>query len=140
VRRLHWATGAAVLLVALAALAVTQIAGGSAAKPASYQSCLRHSSSTVATEACIAAERKRLEAAMSAALDKVAARPGLGTRGRDLLAAGQRAWKAFERRDCSFPSYLVRGGTLAPVAFGKCVVSRERQRLAELRSYVTFPQ
>lgn len=137
---MRWAAAAAVLLVALAGLAVTQIAGGSAAKPASYQSCLRHSTSTLATEACIAAERKRLEAAISATFDKVAARPGLGKRGVDLLASGQRAWKAFEKRDCSFPSYLVRGGTLAPVSFGECIVSRERQRLAELRSYVTFPQ
>jgi uncharacterized protein YecT (DUF1311 family) len=139
VRRLRFAAAAA-LLAAVGALAVTQLAGGSATKAASYESCLRNADSTVATEACIAAERKRLEAAIAAAYDKVAARPGLGKRGVDLLAAGQRAWKAFERRDCSFPSYLVRGGTLAPVAFGECVVGRERQRLAELRSYVTFPQ
>ena len=138
-RRLRWAA-TALALAALGVLAISQIAGGSAARPASYQSCLRQSTSTAATEACIAAERKRLESAIAAAYDRVAARPGLGSKGVQLLAAGQRAWKAFERRDCAFPSYLVRGGTLEPVAFGECVVSRERQRLAELRSYTTFPQ
>jgi uncharacterized protein YecT (DUF1311 family) len=135
-RRLRWVAPA---LVAIAAVAVSQAAGETSSAAPSYKDCLRHATTTVAMESCIKTERTRLAAALTAAYDRVVARPELGSRRTAQLAAAQRAWKRYERLDCNFNGSLVSGGTLEPVTVGECLVARETERLAELRVYTHFP-
>jgi uncharacterized protein YecT (DUF1311 family) len=136
-RRLAWV---ALALAAIGVFAASQAAGGTRTAASSYKDCLRHANTTVATEDCIKAERKRLAAALTAAYDRVAARPDLGSHRTALLATAQRAWKRYARADCDFNGSLVSGGTLEPVVVGKCLVARETDRLAALRAYAHFPE
>jgi uncharacterized protein YecT (DUF1311 family) len=137
---MRWVAGPGVGLVVVAVLVASGAAGGTRAAAPSYKDCLRRATTTVATEDCIKTERARLATALSATYARVASRPGLGTRRAAQLAAGQRAWLRYERADCDFNGSLVSGGTLEPVVFGKCVVARERERLAVLRGYAHFPE
>lgn len=130
-RKLALIAAAAVLLAgAGSALALT---GSSKAQaPTDYASCLKKAGTTVAMEACINAEIKRLTGLMNTAYRTLSGTAGVN---RAALASAQSRWVTYRAADCKFAGTLNAGGSLQPIDVGTCTVDLTSARLAELRVY-----
>ena len=53
---------------------------------------------------------------------------------KKLLQASQRAWRDYERAECSFETNRTVGGTINPVMVTDCVTDLTKQRLARLKA------
>jgi hypothetical protein len=60
------------------------------------------------------------------------------TTGRRKFLAGETAWLVYRQASCNSVADVYRGGTAQPLAFGACVVSRNRQHLKELAGFEGF--
>jgi uncharacterized protein YecT (DUF1311 family) len=126
-------------LLALAAIAVTAtvagltLAGGGASAATgrdTYSNCLKHAQSTFDMAQCVGNERKRLGPLLAAAYNKLLTRPG-----KSLIVRSQKAWLAYEKRDCAYAGNAAKGGTLQPILEGECLVSRTRTRIRDLKEF-----
>ena len=127
------AVAAAASIAAVSGLALSS--GGASAAPArdTYSSCLKHAQSTFDMDQCVGNERKRLKPLLAAAYNKVLNAPATDTRHRHLLVLSQKAWTTYEKRDCNLAGDSARGGTLAPILAGECLVDRTRTRIKDLK-------
>jgi uncharacterized protein YecT (DUF1311 family) len=128
----------AALAVAAAATTVLLAGGGASAAPAprdTYSSCLKHANSTFDTDQCVAAERKRLKPLLAAAYNKLLKDPDSNARRKHLIALSEKAWTAYEKRDCAYAGSAAQGGTLEPVIEGECLVDRTRTRIKDLKEF-----
>jgi uncharacterized protein YecT (DUF1311 family) len=131
-RRLVLVVAAVVVLAgAGSALALS----GSSKSPSArsdYASCIKKARTTVAAEACISAEIKRLTGLLNSAYKTLLANPGVS---KTALAAAESRWLSFRAADCKFAGTLNAGGSLQPIDVGTCTVDLTSTRLLELRNY-----
>jgi uncharacterized protein YecT (DUF1311 family) len=92
--------------------------------------CPKNPVSTVDQEGC--AERALLRS--DAKVDAVAARiwTALPAAGRSSFARGERAWLAYRAASCEAETAKYAGGTLQPVAYLGCELSRNAAHLTDL--------
>ena len=113
------------------ALALSHTAKSPTAR-ADYASCIKKARTTVAAEACINAEIKRLTGLLNSAYKTLLTNPGVS---KTALAAAENRWVAFRAADCKFAGTLNAGGSLQPIDTGTCMVDLTSTRLIELRNY-----
>jgi uncharacterized protein YecT (DUF1311 family) len=56
---------------------------------------------------------------------------------RRRLISAARAWLAYRRADCLSISDVFEGGSQAPASFAECAADRNRQRINDLRTFLT---
>jgi uncharacterized protein YecT (DUF1311 family) len=122
-------------LVALGVVltAVTLPGVAAAAEPPTL-ACLKTAQSTADMGACVSkaytSEQRQLRTIYARLLHQ---RPG----DRAQLVRAQRRWLTFRAADCAYVESLYRGGSIAPVQKGLCLVRDTADRVAVLRGYVT---
>jgi uncharacterized protein YecT (DUF1311 family) len=131
-------------LLALAVLALTAagagllMAGGGASAATgrdTYSNCLKHAQSTFDMDQCVGNERNRLGPLLAAAYHKLLTDRDSNAHRKHLIAVSQKAWLAYEKRDCDYAGSAAQGGTLQPIIAGECLVDRTRTRIEDLRAF-----
>jgi uncharacterized protein YecT (DUF1311 family) len=127
----------AALVATVAAVALILAGGGASAAPSrdTYSSCLKHAQSTFDMDQCVTNERRRLRPLLAAAYNKLLNDPAADAHHRHLLVLSERAWTTYEKRDCNLAGDSARGGTLAPVIAGECLINRTRTRIKDLKAF-----
>lgn len=98
-----------------------------------YDACMAKAVSTYDMSVCQSAEVHRLDGRVAAVLAKVlAALPA--DRGAKLRAS-QRLWVTFRQRDCDV-FYGNETGTIATINGGDCMISRAKDRIADLQAFL----
>jgi uncharacterized protein YecT (DUF1311 family) len=122
----------AVLAITAAAAGLVLSGGGASAATGrdTYSTCLKHAQSTFDMDQCVGNERKRLRPLLAAAYNKLLAMPG-----KRLIVQSQKAWLAYEKRDCAYAGNAAKGGTLQPIIEGECLVARTRTRIKDLKEF-----
>ncbi len=122
-----------VLAITVTAAGLVLAGGGATAATGrdTYSSCLKHAQSTFDMDQCVGAERQRLKPLLAAAYNKLLA----NKQRRHLIVASEKAWLAYEKRDCSYAGSAAQGGTLQPIIQGECLVSRTRTRIRDLKEF-----
>jgi uncharacterized protein YecT (DUF1311 family) len=115
------------------ALTLLVLPGAAAAADPPSLACLNGARSTADMGACVAkayaGEQRQLRAVYARALRH---RPGDAAQ----LRGAQRRWLAFRAADCAYAESLYRGGSIAPVQKGLCLVRDTADRVAALRGYL----
>jgi uncharacterized protein YecT (DUF1311 family) len=103
------------------------------AKGGNYSSCIKNAQTTLAMQACITAEYKRVDALLNATYKKL-----IGTSGVDKakLISAEKAWITFRDADCKFAGSLNAGGSLASINVGTCLIDDTVARAKELQIYL----
>ena len=78
-------------------------------------------------EKALLASDKKIDAQVKAIWNQLASAAA-----RASFASGERSWLAYRRSNCTAEASRYSGGTLEPVAFAQCEVSRNKTHLAEL--------
>jgi uncharacterized protein YecT (DUF1311 family) len=113
------------------------VAGATVARAAQSPSlaCLRTATSTAAMDDCVGAAYKQAERQLALAYAATRAREGLSAGDRAALAQTEKRWLQFRTADCDWAEVLHKGGTLAAVDRGLCLVTDTLDRAAVLRGY-----
>jgi uncharacterized protein YecT (DUF1311 family) len=127
-----------VRLAVIACVAALVVSGAGLARAASGPSlgaCLKPAQSTADMDGCIGTASAKAQRELAAAYATLRARKGFDASDRAALAAAQNRWLAFRAADCGFAESLHKGGTLAGVDHGLCLVRDTTERTAALRAY-----
>jgi uncharacterized protein YecT (DUF1311 family) len=121
--------------VALAISFVTFSAPANAASTAKtiYDACMAKAVSTYEMSACQSSEVVRLNGRLAAVLAKALA--ALPADQSAKLRASQRLWVTFRQSDCEV-FYGNETGTIATINGGDCMISRTKDRIADLHAFL----
>ena len=92
--------------------------------------CPRKPATTLDIEGCAERDIIRTDAAIEARAKAVFSL--LTPKGRREFVSAERSWLTYRKASCNVAASKYAGGTLEPVAFGLCVVKKNRSHLEEL--------
>jgi len=92
---------------------------------------------TIGAEACLEKRIIRLDAKIDARARAIFRLLRDATAKRRFLVA-ERLWLGYRAASCTSVADVYRGGSAEPVAFADCLVSRDREHLAELAPFEGF--
>lgn len=114
------------------------LAGAIPARAASSPSlaCLKTAASTAAMDDCVGAAYAKAQKQLASAYAKLISRQGPSAGDRSGLEKAEQRWLQFRAADCDWAEVLHKGGTLAAVDRGLCLVTDTLDRAASLRDYI----
>jgi uncharacterized protein YecT (DUF1311 family) len=130
-------------VIAAGVTAVLAAAPLAAAAPVTEQGsqpalgCLTAAQSTAEMNDCVGAEYAAAQTRLAAVYRKVLTGKGLAPGDRSLVIHAQQKWIQFRDADCSYAESLNKGGTLAAVDKGICLVRDTVDRANALQDYLT---
>jgi uncharacterized protein YecT (DUF1311 family) len=98
-----------------------------------YDTCMAKAVSTRDMSMCQSAEVVRLDRLLAAALAKAIV--SLPADRRAKLRVSQRLWVTFRQHDCEV-FYGSEAGTIATIDGGDCMISRTKDRIADLHAFL----
>ena len=127
---------AALVGAVLAVTASAALAGGTAGPPVIHEPftvlpCPKHPKTTLDLEGCAEKAILSSDRAIDARVKSIWVVLAAG-KARSSFAAGERSWLAYRRSSCSAEASKYSGGSLEPVAFADCEVTRNKTHLSEL--------
>lgn len=116
-----------------------QAAAPAIQEPFTAMPCPKEPVSTPELEGCIEHELLATDKRIDQLDEEFSA--SLGDAGlRRKFVAGHRAWLSYRRTDCADLWAVTEEGTINPIVVGNCEVARNRQRIADLREVIAFPE
>jgi uncharacterized protein YecT (DUF1311 family) len=124
-------------LIAVTAAAAIAVGGASARQiPQPALGCLKTAQSSAEMSGCVGEAYAKAKQELAAVYGKALAGKGLVPGDRTLLAQAERQWIRFRDADCSYAESLNKGGTLAAVDKGICLIRDTIDRANALQDYL----
>jgi uncharacterized protein YecT (DUF1311 family) len=126
-----------------AIVAACTVAGSAAAgtgppqirEPFTAMPCPMHPQSTLDLEGCSEQAVLKSDAQINGRVRKIYAL--LSGSGRTAFATGERAWLAYRGASCKAEASPNAGGSIQPVTYANCLVSRNKTHIADLAALQT---